>query len=383
MCALFLYGQYEQNVNCADAVLILTDFGYIINVKLVLSYKEVDIMKKFLSLLLGGVLSISAMVSAGTSAIANDTDETGGFTLGEIEASEIKPVLSVSVDDIKGGKVFDLADAAGKKVHVKLDVKGANKKYCSTQIWLFYDASLKIEKNLFGEFDIEKGNALRGLSGSFPEAVNVNETDRNAMSGLFFSSMGQGDYGLDGTMWEFDFVVPADAKAGDVFPIDIRYNYGRGYGMFINNVSDKKGELMSAYAFTKGIYNKTYNNNFTASAENTEKCPALAGIDKSYDAYIAIAGGQPAVTATTVTTSTKSADKLFYGDVNTDGKVSVADAVAILQHLGNRDRYGLKGQGLVNADVDGNAGITGKDALVIQQVDAGIIKAEDLPVRAR
>ena len=344
-------------------------------------------MKKFLSLLLGGVLSISSMVSAGTSAIAADTDETGGFTLEEVEASEIKPVLSVSVDDVKGGKVFDLADAAGKKVHVKLDVKGADKKYCSTQIWFFYDASLKIEMNQFGELDIEKGNALKGLSGSFPEAVDAKEADGRAMNGLFLSSMGKGDYGLDGTMWEFDLVVPADAKAGDVFPIDIRYNYGRGYGLFINNVSDKKGELMSAYAFTKGIYNKTYNNNFTASAENTEKCPALAVIDKSYDAYIAIAGGQPVVTATTtsttVTTSTKSADALFYGDANTDGKVSVADAVAILQHLGNRDRYGLKGQGLVNADVDGNAGITGKDALVIQQVDAGLIKAEDLPVMAR
>jgi hypothetical protein len=32
MCALFLYGQYEQTVNCADVVLILADFGYIINV---------------------------------------------------------------------------------------------------------------------------------------------------------------------------------------------------------------------------------------------------------------------------------------------------------------------------------------------------------------
>ena len=225
-------------------------------------------MKKFLSLLLGGVLSISSMVSAGTSVIAADTDETGGFTLEEVEASEIKPVLSVSVDDVKGGKVFDLADAAGKKVHVKLDVKGADKKYCSTQIWFFYDASLKIEKNQFGELDIEKGNALKGLSGSFPEAVDAKEADGRAMNGLFLSSMGKGDYGLDGTMWEFDLVVPADAKAGDIFPIDIRYNYGRGYGLFINNISDKKGELMSAYAFTKGIYNKTYNNNFTASASS-------------------------------------------------------------------------------------------------------------------
>jgi hypothetical protein len=71
-----------------------------------------------------------------------------------------------------------------------------------------------------------------------------------------------------------------------------------------------------------------------------------------------------------------------YGDANCDGKVSVADAVAILQFIGNRDKYALTEQGAKNADVDGIAGITGKDALVIQQVDAGLYKAEDLPLKA-
>ena len=72
-----------------------------------------------------------------------------------------------------------------------------------------------------------------------------------------------------------------------------------------------------------------------------------------------------------------------YGDANADGKVSVADAVAILQYIGNRDKYKLSETGLKNADVDGVAGITGKDALVIQQVDAGIYKSEDLPLKAK
>lgn len=69
-----------------------------------------------------------------------------------------------------------------------------------------------------------------------------------------------------------------------------------------------------------------------------------------------------------------------WGDANGDGKVSTADSVAILQHIGNRDKYGLTKEGMENADVDGIAGITPNDALVIQQVDAGIYSLSDLPL---
>lgn len=58
------------------------------------------------------------------------------------------------------------------------------------------------------------------------------------------------------------------------------------------------------------------------------------------------------------------------GDANLDGRVTVADAVAILQHIGNRDKYALKPQGLLNADVDGEAGVTANDARVLQVWDS-------------
>ena len=61
------------------------------------------------------------------------------------------------------------------------------------------------------------------------------------------------------------------------------------------------------------------------------------------------------------------------GDANLDGDVTVADAVAILQFIGNRDKYELEPQGKLNADVDGVEGITPNDALTIQKLDAGII----------
>ena len=61
------------------------------------------------------------------------------------------------------------------------------------------------------------------------------------------------------------------------------------------------------------------------------------------------------------------------GDANCDGKVSVADSVAILQFIANRDKFDLKPQGKENADVNGDGSVTGNDALEIQKMDAGII----------
>ncbi len=67
------------------------------------------------------------------------------------------------------------------------------------------------------------------------------------------------------------------------------------------------------------------------------------------------------------------------GDANLDEKVTMADAAAIYQALGNPDKYGLSEQGAANADCSnpGN-GITAADALAVQKLTAGII--ESLPI---
>nr|AEV58610.1 scaffoldin C [Ruminococcus flavefaciens] len=78
--------------------------------------------------------------------------------------------------------------------------------------------------------------------------------------------------------------------------------------------------------------------------------------------------------ATTTTTTENEPGVSLRGDANLDNKVSVADAVAILQSIANKDKYALKPQGAVNGDVEGNNdGITGADALRIQKWDAGAI----------
>ena len=62
------------------------------------------------------------------------------------------------------------------------------------------------------------------------------------------------------------------------------------------------------------------------------------------------------------------------GDANCDGEVNMADAVLIMQSIGNPDKYKLSDKGEKNADVDGKEGITNKDSLRIQQFKLGLIQ---------
>lgn len=61
------------------------------------------------------------------------------------------------------------------------------------------------------------------------------------------------------------------------------------------------------------------------------------------------------------------------GDANYDGKVDISDAVLILQYLSNPEKYPISAQGLLNADIVGNDGVTALDALQIQMIEAGSI----------
>ena len=71
----------------------------------------------------------------------------------------------------------------------------------------------------------------------------------------------------------------------------------------------------------------------------------------------------------------------LWGDANCDGKVTIADATAILQALGNNDDFSLTAQGALNADViDNGGGLSAADAVAIQAVDAAIYGADKFPM---
>lgn len=64
---------------------------------------------------------------------------------------------------------------------------------------------------------------------------------------------------------------------------------------------------------------------------------------------------------------------ILMGDVNCDGRVEIADATLILQHLTNKDGYPLTENGMHAADVNFDGVVTNEDAVLIQKLDAGLI----------
>ncbi|MBR6579888.1 MAG: hypothetical protein IKK66_01150 [Ruminococcus sp.] len=102
----------------------------------------------------------------------------------------------------------------------------------------------------------------------------------------------------------------------------------------------------------------------------------------SYADVVGSAATTTTVTSTeptvTTTTTPNGETKTVAGDANCDGKVTIADSTAILQAIGNPDKYGLTAEGKANADCcNPGDGITPADALSIKRLDAKLI--EKLP----
>ena len=93
-----------------------------------------------------------------------------------------------------------------------------------------------------------------------------------------------------------------------------------------------------------------------------------------YHCLVSAANGHFATTDAVELTVTGKAGRK--GDANGDDKVNVADAVAVLQFIANKEKYPMSEQEQDNADCDGTPGITGSDAIAIQKADAGILVLE-------
>ena len=87
-----------------------------------------------------------------------------------------------------------------------------------------------------------------------------------------------------------------------------------------------------------------------------------------------------AMPAASYAAETTGAVRKLYGDANCDGYVNIADAVLVMQVSTNPDKYAqgksevsISAAGERNADVDGKAGLTNSDALLIQKHKLGLI----------
>ncbi len=253
-------------------------------------------LKRAASLIALGVVATSACslnaFAEGDSKFSAD----GGYSAAEIAASTVKPTITASK------KVITLAEAKDAQ-QIDITVSGADGKYCSTGMHVYYDSRLEIALNRANRPDVKIGEAGEMLV-SKPADIDPTAADYD-MEGFFVTTAGDDNLGFDGTFWTFNVTLPADAKEGDVYPIDIVYrSNATNEDLFVNKEVNAEGKLMQAYTWTQGIFNEEYNNNFKADAADIEKCAALADISKSADGYIAIAGAPPVTTTTTVPVTT-------------------------------------------------------------------------------
>ena len=215
-------------------------------------------------------LSLTAVAASAVSlsAFAAPSD----YTAGQIAESEIKPKITTT-------KLVVDKDQAGQDVKVTLDVSGADGKYCNTGIRIYYSDRLTLKTKANGKADVADGPAIADL-GTKTNKVDDSCT-REGFDSWFMSTGGEGDYGVDGTMWTLTFTIPADAEEGEVFPLDIVYqSAGTTKDAFFDVDRTEAGML---------------------------KCPNLANIDSTYDGYIAIAGAVETTTTTVATTTTTKA----------------------------------------------------------------------------
>lgn len=90
-------------------------------------------------------------------------------------------------------------------------------------------------------------------------------------------------------------------------------------------------------------------------------------------------GSVPETTEATTAPETSSSANIIWGDVNSDGKVEIADVVSAAAYVGDQKNNTIEPQGLINGDVHNTGdGITSGDVLAIQQYLAQIVKK--LPV---
>lgn len=274
-------------------------------------------LKRVFSALAVSAVAVSA--ASMTSFAADNTDPLDGLDSAAVSNAPIQPKLTI------GGSTVLAASTDAQEVEISINVTdGAG--YASTGIHLYYDSRLELAKDEDGDFMIQGGSGISKLNGSLYEIDQA--VDQKGFSGVFLTTAATENKGKDGDMWNITFVVPAGAEAGTVYPIDLYYRANpqneKLTDMFTPSPQDVN---ITAWTFANGIYNKKYNNNFAAAAEDVAKCANLAKIDASYDGYIAIEGA-PVVTTTTATTIATTTTTTATTTVDTTTATTVASTSA-------------------------------------------------------
>lgn len=199
----------------------------------------------------------------------------------ECYSSQIRPSITASKLDIPSDT------APGSVAEVKISISGADEKYCTAGLHIYWDDRLTPVPSRSGSF------AVGGAASGALQLIADNIGDY----GVFVTTTGIDDYGFDGVLCTIKLMIPYDAQPGDTYPIDIAYRSNDlKSDLFMNNANDETGRLMQAWTFTNGIH----------SSINPSYDDVLVNAGAQFaDGYIHI---QPAPTTTETTTSTTTTE---------------------------------------------------------------------------
>lgn len=270
-------------------------------------------------------LADSAAASTTKKAAATTTTKkitTTTTTTTTTKAVQGKPIFKLSSTEVCE------SEASERRERVTVSVEGADKLYCETLIYLYFDSRLTIE-------GAESGEAI----GQLTTAQALGDTK----DFIVLATGGDTDAGMDGLMWSIDVTLPTDCKAGDVFGIEVgQSKYGKIEPVFTNYAHDEKGEAMTEHIFSlglgKGSIRIIEDPPYPLGDVNNDKLIDSVDASLVLHEYAAISGGM----ATTFSDKRQN----LAADVNNDGKIDSVDASAILAYYayisGNNDKVSLE-----------------------------------------
>ena len=147
---------------------------------------------------------------------------------------------------VQGQPVFHITntevcqtEARNKQQSVSLIVDGANGLYSDTVIYVYYDSRM---------------TAGEALPGKAIEKLSTGQAMGDTKDFIVLTTAGSADLGADGVMWELNFTLPSDCKAGDIFDVSVGTSkYGKIQPLFTNFAYDAKGDALTKYIFTNGL----------------------------------------------------------------------------------------------------------------------------------
>ncbi|MCM1507787.1 MAG: glycoside hydrolase family 9 protein [Ruminococcus flavefaciens] len=237
----------------------------------------------------------------------------------------------------------------------------------------------KAEKNIISQannFVTASNNNAYGVSRSrFNWGSNMTIANSGVILGLAYKITGEEKY-LDNARGQLDYLLGVN-PVGECFVT--------GYGT-VSPENPHHRPSMAKNTAMKGMLVGGVNSSLEDSAAKAY-CNGLPSakcyVDNS-ESYstneITIYWNSPLTYLLSLTEENTSGNDILWGDTNCDDKVTLADAVLIMQALSNPNDYKISEQGQINGDVYNHGdGITPIDALSIQKVDLQIISQSDLP----